>query len=249
MKILATIKSVPDPEVKVKLKVDLSGLDFTGVKWVINPFDEIATEEAVRKKGKTGCEVVVLSIGPERCIDQIRQALAMGADRGIHVVTDEFLDPFTNSEIIAKIYEQEKPQIVLMGKQAIDDDSNQTGQMLSERLAIPQACFASSIDIDEGFTKATVVREVDGGLETKEIKLPAIITADLRLNEPRYPSLLEIMKAKKKPVTEIKLEELGIAPQVTTLILDYKRPPERPAGEIIPDVSTLVKKLIEEKVL
>lgn len=244
MKILVTAKRLMDPETKVRLKKDNSGVDTEGVKFVVNPFDENAIEEALRLKEKHSGEVVVVSIGKPEVVEQIRTGLAMGGDRGIHVNTDVEADPDAVARIVAKLVEEEKPDIVLMGKQAVDDDSSQAGQLIAEYLGWGQACFASKIEV-EG-QKATVTREVDGGLETLELQLPAVITADLRLNEPRYASLPGIMKAKKKEVKEVTPESLGVdmTPKVKTISVTM--PPARSAGKKVETVQELVQLLRSE---
>lgn len=248
MKILVPVKRTHDPDSKIRLKPDGSGIDTSNIKFVINPFDEIAVEEALRKKEKHGGEVVVVSIGTPEWVDQIRVALAMGADRGILVDTGgKYLDQDAIARIIAKIAEEEKPDMIIMGKQAIDDDSNQVGQLLAEYLGWGQATFASKVDIQDG--KAIVVREVDGGLETVELDLPAVITADLRLNQPRYASLPGIMRAKQKPLKTIKLEELGIDINPKVVVEKLETPPPRKAGIKVKDVDELIQKLKELKVL
>lgn len=246
MKILVTVKRVPDPEARVKLKEDGSGIDTTNVKFVVNPFDEIAVEEGLRKKEKHGGEVVVVAIGPSECTEQIRTALAMGADRGILVETEKALDSDTIARILVKVIQEEEPDIVLMGKQAVDDDSNQAGQLLAAYLGWPQATFASKVDISEDLKKVTIVREVDGGLETVEVELPAIITADLRLNEPRYASLPGIMKARSKPLKIVKAEELGIDITPKVELLKLEAPPERKGGIIVKEIDELIEKLDKE---
>ncbi len=220
MKFLVTAKRVTDPEMKIKVKPDGSGIELSGMSFKVNPFDEIAIEEALRLKEKHGGEVVVVSLGSSDAATEIRSGLAMGADRGILVQTDETLDSFVVSAVFKKIVEQESPDVVLMGKQAVDDDANQAGQMLAERLGWGQACFASKVEIDG--TTATVAREVDGGIETVAVSLPAVITTDLRLNEPRYASLPNIMKAKKKPLAEVALASLGVdlAPKVKVIKIE-----------------------------
>ncbi|WP_298726227.1 electron transfer flavoprotein subunit beta/FixA family protein [uncultured Ferrovibrio sp.] len=245
MKVLVAVKRVVDFNVKIRVKPDKTGVDLANVKMSMNPFDEIAVEEAVRlKEAGTASEVVVVSIGPTQAQETIRTALAMGADRGILVKTDAEVQPLAVAKILAKIAEAEQPQLVIVGKQAIDDDSNQTGQMLAALMNWPQGTFANKVTLADG--KATVVREVDGGLETVELKLPAVVTTDLRLNEPRYASLPNIMKAKKKPIDEKTPEDLGvdIAPRLKTLSVD--EPPKRSAGIKVPDVATLVQKLKTE---
>ena len=245
MKVLVAVKRVVDFNVKIRVKPDKTGVDLANVKMSMNPFDEIAVEEAVRlKEAGTASEVVVVSIGPTQAQETIRTALAMGADRGILVKTDAEVQPLAVAKILAKIAEAEQPQLVIVGKQAIDDDSNQTGQMLAALMNWPPGTFANKVTLADG--KATVVREVDGGLETVELKLPAVVTTDLRLNEPRYASLPNIMKAKKKPIDEKTPEDLGvdIAPRLKTLSVD--EPPKRSAGIKVPDVATLVQKLKTE---
>lgn len=245
MKVLVAVKRVVDYNVKIRVKADKTGVDLANVKMSMNPFDEIAVEEAVRlKEAGTAGDVVAVSIGPAQAQETLRTALAMGADRGILVKTDAEVQPLSVAKILAKIIEAEQPQLVIVGKQAIDDDSNQTGQMLSALLGWSQGTFANKVSFADG--KATVVREVDGGLETVEIKLPAVVTTDLRLNEPRYASLPNIMKAKKKPIDEKTPEDLGvdIAPRLKTLSVD--EPPKRSAGIKVPDVATLVQKLKTE---
>ena len=244
MKFLVTVKRVTDYEAKIKLKADKSGIVTDGVNMIMNPFDEIGIEEALRQKEKHQGEVVVVSIGTTDATAQIRSALAMGADRGILVKTDAQLDSFAVARVLEKIVEKEKPDVVLMGKQAIDDDSNQASQILAEFLGWGQATFANTITLDG--RSATVVREADGGLETVSTTLPAIITTDLRLNEPRYPSLPGIMKAKKKPLDEIDLATLGvdIAPKVK--VVGYEEPAAKKAGQKVKDVAELVGKLKTE---
>ena len=219
MKVLVPIKRVVDYNVKIRVKSDNSGVELSNVKMSMNPFDEIAVEEAIKlKEAGTVSEIIVLSIGPQQSQETIRTALAMGADRGILVKTDELVEPLNVAKIIKAVSEEENPDLIILGKQAIDDDSNQTGQMLAALLGWSQGTFASELKISDG--KANVVREIDGGLQTLEIKLPSIITTDLRLNEPRYASLPNIMKAKKKPIDE-KLPEdynLEISPMLLSLI-------------------------------
>lgn len=245
MKVLVAVKRVVDYNVKIRVKADKTGVDLANVKMSMNPFDEIAVEEAVRlKEAGTATEVIAVSIGPAQAQETIRTALAMGADRGILVKTDAEVQPLAVAKMLAKIAEAEQPQLVIVGKQAIDDDSNQTGQMLAALMNWSQGTFANKVAIADG--KATVVREVDGGLETVELKLPAVVTTDLRLNEPRYASLPNIMKAKKKPIDEKSPEDLGvdIAPRLKTLSVE--EPPKRSAGVKVPDVATLVQKLKTE---
>ena len=245
MKLLVAVKRVIDYNVKVRVKADETGVETANVKMSMNPFDEIAVEEAVRLlEAGTATEVIAVSIGVQQCQETIRTALAMGADRGIHVKTDEELQPLAVAKLLAKIVEKESPDVVILGKQAIDDDSNQTGQMLAGLLGWSQGTFASKIDLAEG--KANVTREVDGGLETLAINVPAIITTDLRLNEPRYASLPNIMKAKKKPIEEMSPEDLGVdvAPRLTTL--KVTEPAKREGGVKVESVAELVDKLKNE---
>lgn len=245
MKILVAVKRVVDYNVKVRVKSDNSGVDIANVKMSMNPFDEIAVEEAVRlKEAGVATEVVVVSAGVAQCQETLRTALAIGADRAIWVETDADLQPLAVAKILKALSEKEAAQIIILGKQAIDDDSNQTGQMLASLLDIPQATFASKVVVADG--KATVTREVDGGLETIALHLPAVITTDLRLNEPRYVTLPNIMKAKKKPLDMVKPEELGvdIAPRLKTIKVE--EPPKRSAGVMVADVAALVDKLKNE---
>jgi electron transfer flavoprotein beta subunit len=243
MKILVPVKRVPDPATTIRVLPDGTGIATDNVKWVINPFDEIALEEALRIKEKQGSgEVVLLSVGQQTWQEQLRTGLAMGADRAILVRADSPLDTFAIARIMAKIVNNEKPELVIIGKQAIDDDSNQVGQMLAELLGWPQATFASKVEIVEG-NRCTVVREADGGLETVAFPLPAVITTDLRLNEPRYASLPGIMKARKKPLTEVTVDSLGIdlTPKVKIKIM--KAPEKRQAGRKLGSVLELVQAL------
>ena len=245
MKILVAVKRVVDYNVKVRVKSDQSGVDIANVKMSMNPFDEIAIEEAVRlKEAGIATEVIAISAGPTACQETLRTALAIGADRAILVETELSLQPLAVAKILANIAQKEGAQLILLGKQAIDDDSNQTGQMLASLLDLPQATFASKVVIADG--KAQVTREVDGGLETISLSLPAVITTDLRLNEPRYVTLPNIMKAKKKPIDVVKPEELGIdiTPRLTTL--KVQEPAQRSAGVMVADVAALVEKLKNE---
>jgi electron transfer flavoprotein beta subunit len=245
MKLLVAVKRVIDYNVKVRVKADQTGVETANVKMSMNPFDEIAVEEAVRLlEAGTATEVIAVSMGVQQCQETIRTALAMGADRGIHVKTDEELQPLAVAKLLAKIVEKESPDVVVLGKQAIDDDSNQTGQMLAGLLGWSQGTFASKIELADG--KANVTREVDGGLETLSIALPAIITTDLRLNEPRYASLPNIMKAKKKPIDEMSPEDLGVdvAPRLKTL--KVTEPAKREGGVKVESVAELVDKLKNE---
>jgi electron transfer flavoprotein beta subunit len=245
MKILVAVKRVVDYNVKIRVKSDSSGVDLANVKMSMNPFDEIAVEEAVRlKEAGIATEVVVVSAGVTQCQETLRTALAIGADRAILVESDADLQPLAVAKILKALSEKESAQIIILGKQAIDDDSNQTGQMLASLLDIPQATFASKVVVADG--KATVTREVDGGLETIALSLPAVITTDLRLNEPRYVTLPNIMKAKKKTIDIVKPEDLGvdIAPRLKTLKVED--PPKRSAGVMVADVAALVDKLKNE---
>ena len=245
MKILVPVKRVVDFNVKVRVKSDGTGIDIANVKMSMNPFDEIAVEEATRLKeaGKV-TEVVAVSAGVTQCQETLRTAMAIGADRGILVETDAELQPLAVAKLLKAVADKEQPQLIILGKQAIDDDCNQTGQMLAALLGWPQATFASKVTIEDG--KATVTREVDGGLETVALQLPAIVTTDLRLNEPRYVTLPNIMKAKKKPLETVKPADLGVdvTPRVKTL--KVAEPPKRSAGIKVPDVATLVAKLKNE---
>jgi len=245
MKILVAVKRVVDYNVKVRVKSDHSGIDIANVKMSMNPFDEIAIEEAVRlKEAGVASEIVVVSAGPTPCQETLRTALAIGADKAILVETDIELQPLAVAKLLKAICDQEQAQLILLGKQAIDDDSNQTGQMLASLMDIPQGTFASKVLVENG--KVNVTREVDGGLETIVLTLPAVITTDLRLNEPRYVTLPNIMKAKKKPLEILKPEELGvdIAPRLKTLRVD--EPPKRAAGIMVANVAELVEKLKNE---
>jgi electron transfer flavoprotein beta subunit len=245
MKVLVPVKRVVDYNVKVRVRADGSGVETANVKMSMNPFDEIAVEEAVRlKEAGTATEVVAVSIGPAGCQETLRTALAMGADRAILVQTDAEVQPLAVAKVLKTLADKEAPQLVLLGKQAIDDDCNQTGQMLAALLGWPQGTFASKVVPGEGVL--TVTREVDGGLETIAITLPAVVTADLRLNEPRYASLPNIMKAKKKPLDTVTPADLGVdvAPRLTTL--KVAEPPKRKAGIKVADVAALVDKLKNE---
>ena len=245
MKVLVAVKRVVDYNVKVRVKADGSDVDIGNVKMSMNPFDEIAVEEAVRLKeaGKIS-EIVVVSLGVKQCEETLRTALAMGGDRAIHVQTDDYLEPLAVAKLLRKIAEREQPQLILLGKQAIDDDANQTAQMLAALLNAPQGTFASKVELGEN--EVTVVREVDGGLETVALKLPAVISADLRLNEPRYVKLPNIMQAKKKPLEKLAVEELGvdIAPKLQRLKVAEPKP--RSGGVKVQSVAELVAKLKNE---
>jgi electron transfer flavoprotein beta subunit len=242
MKLLVCVKRVVDYNVKIRVKPDGSGVELANIKMSMNPFDEIAVEEAVRLKeqGKA-TEIVAVSIGPQQAGETIRTALAMGADRGILVKTDATVEPLGVAKILAKVVEQEKPDLIIMGKQAIDDDSNQTGQMLAALLGWPQGTFAFKVNVGEG--SIDVTREVDGGLQTVGLKLPAIVTTDLRLNEPRYASLPNIMKAKKKPLDETSPETLGVDVAPRLKVVKTAEPGGRKAGVKVGSVAELVQKL------
>jgi electron transfer flavoprotein beta subunit len=246
MKVLVPVKRVVDYNVKVRVKADGSGVELANVKMSMNPFDEIAVEEAIRlkEKGVATGEIVAVSIGPDKAAETIRTALAMGADRGILVKTDDAVEPLAVAKMLKEIVEAEKPDLVVMGKQAIDDDSNQTGQMLAALLGWPQGTFASKVEIAGG--KARVTREVDGGLQTVELSLPAIVTTDLRLNEPRYASLPNIMKAKKKPIDEKTPESLGVSTAPRLKVVKTAEPSSRKAGVKVGSVADLVGKLKNE---
>ena len=245
MKILVTVKRVVDYNVKVRVKSDGSGVDIANVKMSMNPFDEIAVEEAVRlKEAGVATEIVAVSCGVPQCQETLRTAMAIGADRGILVETDVELQPLAVAKLLKAVAEKEKPNLIIVGKQAIDDDANQTGQMLAALLDLPQGAFASKLKIADG--RAEVTREVDGGLETISISLPAVVTADLRLNEPRYVTLPNIMKAKKKPLETLKPADLGIDVTPRLRTLKVTEPPARKAGIKVPDVATLVSKLKNE---
>ena len=245
MKLLVTVKRVIDYNVQIRVKVDGSGVEKDNVKMSMNPPDENAVEEALRiKEAGKADEIIILSIGNDKAQETIRTALAMGADRGIHIKTDNDLEPLAISKIISKVVEEEKPSIILMGKQAIDDDSNQTGQMTSALLNWPQATFASKIEIDG--QNAIVTREIDEGLERIKVSIPFVASCDLRLNEPRYASLPNIMKAKKKPIDTKEASELGINIESRIEQLKVEEPPVRQKGIMVNDVSELVQKLKHE---
>lgn len=252
MKILVPVKRAIDYNVKVRVKADESGVDLANVKMSINPFDEIAVEEAVRlvEKG-VASEVVVVSIGPAQVQETLRTALAMGADRAIRVQTDVPTDlggvePLAVAKCLKALCDKEQPSLVIMGKQSIDDDSNQTGQMLAALLGWPQATFASELSISAAKDSAEVTREIDGGLETLAVKLPAVVTTDLRLNEPRYASLPNIMKAKKKPLDDVSAEELGVEFKPRLKVLKVTTPPTRQSGIKVDSVDALIDKLRNE---
>ncbi|MBN8431653.1 electron transfer flavoprotein subunit beta/FixA family protein [Microbulbifer salipaludis] len=245
MKVLVAVKRVVDYNVKVRPKADGSDVDTANVKMSINPFCEIAVEEAVRLKEKgVVSEIIAVSMGPKQCQEQIRTALALGADRGIQVQTDAELQPLAVAKCLKAIVEKEEPQMVILGKQSIDGDNNQTGQMLAALTGMGQGTFASEVAVEDGAVKVT--REIDGGLQTVELQLPAVVTTDLRLNEPRYASLPNIMKAKKKPLDTTTPEELGVDIAPRTKTLKVEPPAERQAGIKVSDVAELVEKLKNE---
>ena len=247
MKILVTVKRVPDPETIIKIAPDGASVSTDNVKWVINPFDEIAIEEALRIKEKVaGSEVVLVSIGQKTAQEQLRTGLAMGADRAILVLADQLLEPLAIARVVQKLVETEKPDVVVMGKQAIDDDSNCVGQMLAELLGWPQATFASKVDLAGDQKSTRVTREVDGGLETVSVPLPAVVTADLRLNEPRYASLPGIMKARKKELKEIPVADLGVDVAPKVKVVKLETPPKRTGGRKVGSVQELVQVLHNE---
>ncbi|MBL0283500.1 MAG: electron transfer flavoprotein subunit beta/FixA family protein [Zoogloea sp.] len=245
MKILVPIKRVVDYNVKIRVKADQSGVELANIKMAMNPFDEIAVEEAVRlKEAGTATEVVAFSAGVAQCQETLRTAMAIGADRGILAETDVDLQPLAVAKLLKAVVDKEQPRLVILGKQAIDDDSNQTGQMLAALLGWPQATFASKVEVSGDSVRVT--REIDGGLETLALPLPAVITTDLRLNEPRYATLPNIMKAKKKPLETLKPADLGVdvTPRLTTL--KVVEPAKRSAGVLVADVAQLVEKLKNE---
>jgi electron transfer flavoprotein beta subunit len=245
MKVLVAVKRVIDYNVKIRVKPDKTGVETANVKMSMNPFDEIGVEEAVRlKESGAATEVVAVSMGPQACQETIRTALAMGADRGIHVLSDAELQPLAVAKLMQAIAAKEQPQLIILGKQAIDDDSNQTGQMVAALMGWAQGTFASKLKLEAG--KALVTREIDGGLETVELKLPAVLTTDLRLNEPRYASLPNIMKAKKKPIEQLTPDALqvDVAPRLITLKVE--EPAKRQGGKKVASVQELVDKLKNE---
>ncbi|SFH19044.1 EtfB protein [Neisseria elongata] len=248
MKALVAVKRVVDYNVKVRVKADGSDVDIGNVKMSMNPFDEIAVEEAVRLKeaGKVS-EIVAVSLGGKKCEDTLRTALAMGADRAVHVETEAALEPLAVAKLLKAVADKEQPQILLLGKQAIDDDANQTAQMLAALMNAPQGTFAGKLEIDGG--EAVVTREIDGGMETVALKLPAVISADLRLNEPRYVKLPQIMQAKKKPLEKSTPEELGVNTAPRMQAVSYAEPKVRKAGEKVGSVAELVEKLKAAKVI
>ena len=245
MKILIAVKRVIDYNVKIRVRADQTGVETANVKMSMNPFDEIAVEEAVRLRENDGAEeLVAISIGPKQVQETIRTALAMGVDRGIHVATDEGIEPLAVAKILKVVATKENPDLIILGKQAIDDDSNQTGQMLAALLDWPQGTFASKLTINDGIVD--VIREIDGGLETLQLKMPAIITTDLRLNTPRYASLPNIMKAKKKIIDEISPADLGVDISTRLTTLKVEEPSSREAGVIVENIAQLVDKLRNE---
>ncbi len=245
MKILVGVKRVLDYNVKARVKADKSGIELANVKMAMNPFDEIAVEEALRiKEAGNAEEVIAVSIGPAKSEETIRTALAMGADRGILIQTDELLEPLAVAKLLKHIVEKEQPGLVVLGKQAIDDDCNQTGQMLSALTGMPQATFASKVELDGDSIKVT--REVDAGLESIRVKAPSVITADLRLNEPRYAKLPNIMKAKKKPLEVIEVADTGVDVSSGLAVVEVNEPEQRQAGVIVANVAELVDKLRNE---
>jgi electron transfer flavoprotein beta subunit len=245
MKVLVAVKRVVDYNVKVRVKADGTGVDTANVKFSMNPFDEIAVEEALRQKeaGKV-TEVVAVSLGVAQCQETIRTALAMGADRGIHVQTDEELQPLAVAKLLKAVVAKEKPELIILGKQAIDDDANQTGQMLAALLGWAQGTFASKLTLADG--RAQVIREIDGGLETVDLALPAVVTTDLRLNEPRYASLPNIMKARKKPIETVTPADLGVDVKPRLITIKVEEPAKRKAGVKVKSVAELVDKLRNE---
>jgi len=245
MKILVPVKRVVDYNVKIRVKPDGSGVELANVKMSMNPFDEISVEQAIRmKEAGQADEIVIVSIGPDKATETIRTALAMGADRGILIKHDEIVEPLAVAKMLKGVVEAEEPGLVILGKQAIDDDANQTGQMLAALLGWSQGTFASRVEIDGD--KAKVTREIDGGLQTIEIAMPAIVTTDLRLNEPRYASLPNIMKAKKKPIEEKAPADFGVDPAPRLQVLKTEEPEGRKAGIKVADVNELVDKLKNE---
>ncbi|RIK87778.1 MAG: electron transfer flavoprotein subunit beta [Hyphomicrobiales bacterium] len=248
MKVLVPVKRVVDFNVKIRVKSDGSGVELANVKMSMNPFDEIAVEEAIRlKEAGKASEIVVVSIGPAQAAETIRTALAMGADRGILIRTDETVEPLAVAKLLKAVADEEKPELVVLGKQAIDDDANQTGQMLAALLGWPQATFASEVELGDG--KAKVTREVDGGLQVIEVRLPAVVTTDLRLNQPRYASLPNIMKAKKKPLDEKAAADYGVDVAPRLKVLKTEEPGGRKAGVKVKDVAELVASLKSAGVL
>ncbi len=245
MKVLVGVKRVVDYNVKIRVNSDQTAVETANVKMSMNPFDEIAVEEGIRlKEAGTADELIAVSVGPTQSQETIRTALAMGADRGILVETDAMTEPLAVAKCLKALIEKEAPDLVILGKQAIDDDSNQTGQMLAALMGWSQGTFASKLDLSDGSIKVT--REVDGGLQTVDLKMPAIVTTDLRLNEPRYASLPNIMKAKKKPIDVTNPDELGVDVSPRLTVLKVEEPPKRQAGVMVEDVAQLVDKLRNE---
>ncbi|MBT7427207.1 MAG: electron transfer flavoprotein subunit beta/FixA family protein [Betaproteobacteria bacterium] len=245
MKVIVPIKRVVDYNVKIRVKADQTDVETANVKMSMNPFDEIAVEEAVRlKEAGSVSEIIVVSVGVAACQETLRTALALGADRAIHVETDQETQPLGVANVLVKIVERETPQVVIMGKQAIDDDFNQTGQMLASKLGWSQATFASKVEVHDD--AATVTREIDGGLETLKVKLPTVITTDLRLNEPRYVTLPNIMKAKKKVIDKVTPAELGVDVTPRLKTIKVTEPPERSAGQKVESIEQLMEKLKNE---
>lgn len=247
-KILVPIKRVPDYAVKVKINSNADSIVTEGIKWILNPFDEIAVEEAIRIKEKSGNveEIVVVSIGPKEISEQLRTALAMGADRAILVEANTPIDSDVAHRVFVEIFKKEKFDLIIMGKQAIDSDANQTAQLMAAKLGIPQATFASKIEVNADWSSANVTREVDGGLETLSVKLPAVVSTDLRLNEPRYPSLPGIVKAKKKPMEELAIASLGVSAEPKVVVRKMSLPAQRSAGIKVANVAELINKLKNE---
>ncbi|WIA35004.1 hypothetical protein OEZ86_003500 [Tetradesmus obliquus] len=246
-KVLVAVKRVIDYNARVRIKPDKSGVDLTNVKMSMNPFCEIAVEEALRlRESKAVDEVVAVSLGPQQVQETLRTALAMGADRAIHVSTEQQLEPLAVAKLLAALARREQPLLCLLGKQAIDGDNNQTGQMLAGLLSWPQATFASKVELDKAAGSAKVTREVDGGLETLSCQLPAVITTDLRLNEPRYATLPNIMKAKKKPISMLTPQELGVEVTQQLVTLQVEEPAQRKGGVVLGSVAELVEKLHKE---
>ena len=245
MKVLVAVKRVIDYNVKIRVKADGTGVETANVKMSMNPFDEIAVEQAIRlKEAGTAEEIVAISIGPAQAQETIRTALAMGADRGIHVATESETEPLAVAKLIKAVVEKESPGLVILGKQAIDDDCNQTGQMLAALLGWSQGTFISKLKLEDG--KAQVTREVDGGLENVALTMPAVLTVDLRLNEPRYASLPNIMKAKKKPIDQYTADDLGVDIAPRLAVLKVEEPPKRAAGVLVASTAELVDKLKNE---
>jgi electron transfer flavoprotein beta subunit len=244
MKILATVKRVTDPDMKIKIKEDGSGIDLSSISFKVNPFDEIAVEEALKIKEAHGGEVVAVGVGDRNAQTEIRYGISMGADRGIHVQTGGYVDSDMVARLLKAVVEKEQPDLILLGKQAVDDDNNQVAQLLAEYLDWGQACFASKVDITN--STARVEREIDGGIEVIEMDLPGVVSADLRLNEPRYPALPAVMKANRKELTIYNPDELGVEMHPKIIVKQLAEPPGRNGGCIVPDVPALIKWLKEE---